>query len=176
MNTPVPDPPAADPSPSQRDATGEQGLEETFVPGEADTGTGDLAKMAKAQQAKHAIFRVCCLFVEQPCQRLLLPHVDSFCLRIGSKGVQSAEGNVCRSKRAFFRGWPVCGTLPVIGLFIEYQVRGYCRSHVIWFSATSVQCPKCVACARVAAALSTSFQVVCFATGQIGSRVVELCL
>ena len=133
-------------------------------------------KVAKAQQAKHAIFRVCCLLVEQPCQRLLLPHVDSFCLRIGSKGVQSAEGNVCRSKRAFFRGWPVCGTLPVIGLFIEYQVRGYCRSHVIWFSVTSVQCPKCVACARVAAALSTSFQVVCFATGQIGSRVVELCL
>ena len=48
MNTPVPDPPAADPSPSQRDATGEQGLEETYVPGEADTGTEGLARMADA--------------------------------------------------------------------------------------------------------------------------------
>ena len=49
MDTPLPDPPAADPSPGQGDATGEPGLEETFVPGEADTGTGDLAKMAKAE-------------------------------------------------------------------------------------------------------------------------------
>ena len=48
MNTPVPDPPAADPSPSQSDATGEQGLEETYVPGEADTGTEGLARMADA--------------------------------------------------------------------------------------------------------------------------------
>ena len=48
MNTPVPDPPAADPSPSQSDATGEQGHEETYVPGEADTGTEGLARMADA--------------------------------------------------------------------------------------------------------------------------------
>ena len=33
MDTPVPDPPVSDPSPGRQEATGEQGLEETFIPG-----------------------------------------------------------------------------------------------------------------------------------------------
>ncbi len=48
MDTPVPDPPVSDPSPGRQEATGEQGLEETFIPGEADTG--DLAEMARAEE------------------------------------------------------------------------------------------------------------------------------
>lgn len=52
MDTPVPEPPVSKPTPGKDEDAAETGLEETYVPDEADTG--DLAEMARADASSRS--------------------------------------------------------------------------------------------------------------------------